>query len=294
MSLLQKFEVASPNEIDAAVARRAATALEQGSVLIFPQLAFPLEPQERRIIAAGNAASEAKNISFNPQTATLKGTGLAGQDGRDLIALMQRFGDFAEALIRAIAPAYGTGLARMRTSFRPVEIAGRDYSWRKDDRRRHVDAFPSSPTGGARILRVFANVDQNGTPRVWRVGPDFEAYARAFLPKIKASQLPGMARLMALTGITKSRRSQYDQIMLGLHDAAKRDLAWQAESPAEEVSFLPGQVWATYTDQLPHSVIAGKNALEQTFIVAREVLQMPDRSPAAVISRLRGVDCLAG
>jgi hypothetical protein len=293
MSLLEKFEVTSLRQIDAALAARAATALEQGEVLIFPELAFPLQDRECRLIAAGNAAGAAKNISFNPQTATLKGTGLAGQEGNDLIALMTRFGDFAEALVRAIAPAYGAGLTRMRTSFRPVEIAGREYSWRKDDRRRHVDAFPSSPTQGDRILRVFANVDQNGTPRIWRVGPDFEAYAREFLPRISTRQLPGMASLMALTGITKSRRSQYDQIMLGLHDAAKRDLAWQAASPVEEVSFLPGQVWMTYTDQLPHSVISGRNALEQTFIVACEGLQIPEYSPASILSRLCGVDCLA-
>jgi hypothetical protein len=292
MSLLQKFDVVSLDQIDIALAAEAATALEQGEVLIFPKLTFALADQERRMIAKGNAAGNAKNISFNPQTASLKGTGLQGQEGNDLIALMSRFGDFAEALVRAIVPAYGAGLTRMRTSFRPVEISGREYSWRKDDRRRHVDAFPSSPTQGDRILRVFANVDQNATPRIWRVGPNFEAYARAFLPKISTRQLPGMARLMAMMGITKSRRSQYDQIMLGLHDAAKRDLDWQASSPAEEICFAPGQVWMTYTDQVPHSVISGQNALEQTFIVAHQMLQMPEQSPAAILSRLSGVNCL--
>ena len=93
---------------------------------------------------------------------------------------------------------------------------------------------------------------------------------------------------MALLGITKSRRSRYDQTMLDLHDAAKRDLGWQERTPAEEVSFLPGQVWMVFTDQVPHSVISGRNALEQTFIVAREVLRAPERSPAGILSRLGG------
>ena len=243
MSLLQKIEIESLDQINREVAAHAAASLEQGQVVLFPELAFPLNARESRLIDRGVAAGDAKNISYNPQDATLKGTDLAGQDHDDLVALISRFGSFAEALVHAIAPEYGAGLARMRTSFRPVEIAGREYSWRKDDRRRHVDAFPSSPTRGARILRVFANVDQNGTPRKWRVGPDFESYARAFLPKTATRQVPGLAGFMALTGITKSRRSLYDQIMLGLHDAAKRDLNWQATTPAEEISFLPGQLW---------------------------------------------------
>jgi hypothetical protein len=289
--MLEAFAIGSLEQIDGALAARASAALEQGAVLLFPELAFPLEAAERRIVAEGQTTGAAKNISLDPRTGKLKGVEPSENDTH-LAALMTRFGLFAEALIHAIAPHFGPGLARMRTSFRPTEIAGRDYSWRKDDRRRHVDAFPSSPTQGARILRVFANIDQGGAPRLWRVGPDFESYARNFLPKISARQLPGIPGLMALLGITKSRRSLYDQIMLELHDAAKRDLAWQAATPAEEISFAPGSIWVTFTDQTPHSVISGHNALEQTFIVDPKVLQFAEQSPAAILSRLRGEDCL--
>ena len=58
-------------------------------------------------------------------------------------------------------------------------------SWRADDRRLHVDAFPSRPNYGERILRVFTNVNPDGEPRVWRVGEPFEAVARRFLPRAK-------------------------------------------------------------------------------------------------------------
>jgi hypothetical protein len=289
--MLETFAIPSLEQIDATLAASACASLEQGAVLLFPELAFPLEAEERRIIAEGQTTGAAKNISLDPRTGILKGVAPSENDSH-LAALMTRFGVFAESLIRAIAPHYGPGLARMRTSFRPTEIAGRDYSWRKDDRRRHVDAFPSSPTQGRRILRVFANIDQGGAPRLWRVGPDFESYARNFLPKISARQLPGVPGLMALLGITKSRRSLYDQIMLELHDAAKRDLAWQATAPAEDISFAPGNIWVTFTDQTPHSVISGHNALEQTFIVDPNVLQRPEHAPAAILSRLRGADCL--
>jgi hypothetical protein len=289
--MLETFGIPSLEQIDAALAARASAALERGGVLLFSELAFPLEAAEREIVAQGQTTGAAKNISLDPRTGKLKGVAPSENDTH-LAALMTRFGGFAESLIRAIAPHYGPGLARMRTSFRPVEIAGREYSWRKDDRRRHVDAFPSSPTQGRRILRVFANIDQGGAPRLWRVGPDFESYARNFLPKISAKQLPGIPSLMALLGITKSRRTLYDQIMLELHDAAKRDLAWQETTPAEEISFAPGSIWVTFTDQTPHSVISGHNALEQTFIVDPKVLRFAEQSPAAILSRLRGADCL--
>jgi hypothetical protein len=289
--MLETFAIPSLDRIDATLAARASASLEHGAVLLFPELAFPLTEAERQIVAKGQTTGAAKNISLDPGTGKLKGIEPSENDA-DLAALMTRLGAFAEKLILAIAPDYGPGIARMRTSFRPTEIAGREYSWRKDDRRRHVDAFPSSPTQGSRILRVFANIDQGGAPRLWRVGPDFESYARNFLPKISARQYPGIPGLMTLLGITKSRRTLYDQIMLELHDAAKRDLAWQEKTPAEEIRFMPGNIWVTFTDQTPHSVISGHNALEQTFIVDPSVLQLPEQSPAAILSRLRGADCL--
>ena len=62
--------------------------------------------------------------------------------------MLRRFGDAAETLLRDLLPAYAPALERARTSFRPAEIAGRDYSPRHDDRLLHVDAFPSRPMRG--------------------------------------------------------------------------------------------------------------------------------------------------
>ena len=46
--MLQKFDGKSLDEIGAEVAAQAARALEQGQVLLFPELAFPLERRECR------------------------------------------------------------------------------------------------------------------------------------------------------------------------------------------------------------------------------------------------------
>jgi hypothetical protein len=110
-------------------------------------------------------------------------------------------------------------LEQARTSFRPNEVAGRNYSPRHDDRRLHVDAFPSRPMAGKRILRLFSNVSPDGVVRAWRVGERFEPFARRFLPRA-GRPLPGSAWLLEQLGITKGRRSAYDHLMLGCTIAA--------------------------------------------------------------------------
>ena len=65
-------------------------------------------------------------------------------------------------LVSGLLPGYAAALQRARTSFRPAEIAGRAYSPRHDDRLLHVDAFPTRPMAGRRILRVFSNVAPDG------------------------------------------------------------------------------------------------------------------------------------
>lgn len=286
--MLEQIEMTDLAGVAAALAERATLALEGGAVVLFPSLPFALRPEEASLIAAGHAEGTAKNVSYDPAKGEIKGTALEGAARETLTGMMRRYGEFAEALVHTVLPAYASGLTRARTSFRPVEISGRVRSWRQDDTRRHVDAFPTSPVQGRRILRVFANVDQDATPRCWRVGPDFEAYARTFWPL--KTPLPGVASLRHLLGLTKARRSRYDEAMLALHDAAKRDMAWQHSAPAEELSFLPGQVWMVYTDQVAHAVLSGRNALEQTFLVEPECMLLPERAPLSVLSRMAGKD----
>jgi hypothetical protein len=121
------------------------------------------------------------------------------------------------------------------------------------------------------------------------VGPDFETYAKSFLPQV-SSLLPGAAALFAAVGITKARRSLYDQMMLGLHDAAKRDIKWQETAPAEEIAFAPGQSWMVFTDQVPHAALSGCNALEQSFYIDPSALISPALAPLAILARLTGKD----
>jgi hypothetical protein len=160
-------------------------------------------------------------------------------------------------------------------------------SWRKDDTRLHIDAFPSRPNRGERILRVFSNVNPAGEDRVWRVGEPFEAMAARLLPRVRP-QRPGEATLLHALRVTRTRRSEYDHLMLGLHDAAKSDLDYQRDSPQEEARFAPGTTWICFSDQVMHAAMSGQYMLEQTIHLPLDALYEPARSPLAVLQRLTG------
>jgi hypothetical protein len=117
-----------------------------------------------------------------------------------------------------------------------------------------------------RIVRVFANINSAAVPRVWRVGEPFEAVARRFIAGI-SPQRPGSAWLLEKMRITKSRRTPYDHLMLGLHDAMKADLSYQRDCAQELVAFQPGSTWICFSDQASHAVLSGQFMLEQTFFL---------------------------
>src|SRR5436190_3001808 len=157
------------------------TALETGAVACFAQLSFSVSNTEAGLFSASIAASM-KNVSYDASNAQLGGTAAQRSERRTLSEMLARFSDQTSALIDRLLPAYRGRVTRGRTSFRPVEVAGRQTSWRKDDTRLHVDAFPATPVHGRRILRVFSNVNPGGRPRVWRVGESFDAIANRFGP----------------------------------------------------------------------------------------------------------------
>ena len=246
--------------------------------------AFELTPDEAPCLAL-EPDSGAKNISLSPDGAAVRG--LSGAPADQAGGLMRRYADWAEALLLRIAPTYRGALRRGRASLRNRAVTGEALSPRKDDRRLHVDAFASQPTGGERILRVFANVNPHGEPRQWRVGEPFEDHARRFLPKARLP-LPGETWLLDQLGVTKTRRTAYDALMLGLHDAAKLDAGFQAHGPRRDVALAAGSSWIVFTDSVVHAAIGGRHALEQTFYLPVEAMAEPEVSPLKVLERLTG------
>ncbi|MFL6651956.1 MAG: Kdo hydroxylase family protein [Sulfurifustaceae bacterium] len=285
---VQRFEISQwADEVpDPADQLRALEAIENGDLLLLPRLTFALLKTERRFLDAGISDGRSKNISYDPTTAELRGTCLQGRDRDQLYAMVERFSQQARRLIETLFPFYAPHLQWGRASFRPCEVDDRPSSYRKDDRRLHVDAFPSRPNRGQRILRVFSNVNPR-RPRVWHIGEPFPAFAERFLPRVHPP-LPGSAWLLERMGVTHGRRTDYDAIMLQLHDRAKADADYQRTGPQQEIVFPPGSTWIACTDQVLHAALSGQHLLEQTFQLEVEHMRHPERSPLRVLERLTG------
>jgi len=265
--------------------RSVESVVEAGKVLAFPRLAFVLDESERRFLDPRWADIKAKNVSVRWPSGELRGAVGTADELQALRAMILRFAEQSEALALRLFPHYRGHLRRGNTSFRPTDVAGRVRSWRQDDTRLHVDAFPSNPMRGTRLLRVFSNVNPNGEPRRWRVGEPFEAHAQRYLGAI-GRPLPGSAWLMLKAGITKRRRTEYDHVMLQLHDRAKADLGFQRDGPQARVDFAPGTTWVVYSDQVLHAAMGGQHMLEQTFLLDVEHLRRPETSPLRTLERL--------
>jgi hypothetical protein len=267
------------------------SVIERGGVVVCPRLSFTIGDAERTLFDASLADAQRKSIYVRAGREGIAGTTAAGGTQVALSRLIARYAGSAHALVDGLFPGYRAASHATGTSFRPRAIgdvsSGKALSWRKDDTRMHVDAFPSNPTHGARILRVFTNVHPDALPRGWRVGERFTTMAARFLPKARALP-PGAAWLMNTVGITKRPRSPYDQLMLQLHDLAKADLDYQRTSPQRAVDFMPGTTWICFSDQVMHAAMSGQFLLEQTYRLPLAVIDDVDASPLRVLERLTG------
>jgi 3-deoxy-D-manno-oct-2-ulosonic acid (Kdo) hydroxylase len=277
-------------EVDAAASGddgRLTAALEDGSVLMFPDLPFPLSDFEKRFFERPYADGKAKNVSIRGEVAELKGASGTEEEQQALRALLLRYRGFGDELVRRFLPAYVGRLTPAGTSYRPFDVDARKLSWRRDDTRLHVDAFPSNPIGQKRIMRIFRNVNPAGQPRVWRVGEDFSSMADRFLPRLPSYSRIS-AKLLNAVGITKALRSEYDHLMLHLHDELKKDEGYQKDAPQQRVEFLPGQTWVTFSDLVMHGAMGGQYMLEQTLYLPVEAQADPGKSPQRILERKLG------
>ncbi|HEX5539922.1 MAG TPA: Kdo hydroxylase family protein [Methylophilaceae bacterium] len=277
-------------QIQPALSDDLAMALENGKVLCLPQLAFDLSEQEQAFLSPAWLSGKRKNISLEGEQ--VGGASGTADEMSAMAAMIKRYAEQATSLVTRLFPGYKSQLKPARTSFRPGLVQGNPSSWRKDDSRLHVDAFPSRPNHGERILRVFTNVNPHGIPRVWRVGEPFEAAARHFLPRIPRP-MPGSAKLLQALQITKTNRSEYDHIMLHLHDKLKADIGYQKDAPQQEVQFQPGTTWICFSDQVLHAAMSGQFMFEQTFYLPVAAQYHPELSPLKVLESIKGRSLVA-
>jgi hypothetical protein len=280
-------QIVEVNEVPTSTGDQSlVTALEAGKVLYFPTLAFVPSAEEQRLFTPDIRDPKSRNISLDA-SGRLKGAAGDEASQRLLSAMMQRFRAQAEGLLASMAPRYMEHVRRGPVSFRPSVVETREQSWRADDRRLHVDAFPSRPNRGERLLRVFTNVNPEGVPRVWRVGEPFETVAQRFLPRVKPYSAWQAKALNALK-VTKSLRSEYDHLMLQLHDSMKSDADYQQNAPQVTMPFPAGSTWVVFSDQASHAAMSGQYMMELTAQLPPSEQYDPQASPLAILSRLMG------
>jgi 3-deoxy-D-manno-oct-2-ulosonic acid (Kdo) hydroxylase len=277
--------------------RECCRALEKGDVLLFPTTPFQISAEDRAFLLERRQADAGyhKNIAYRPQSDRV--TGVARQHPEDGRRLREVLGRYSRTVVRFAAelfPAYSRGWTVDYASFRPQEEAGRKLSQHSRNDLLHVDSFPTRPTRGDRIFRVFTNVNPDA-PRKWRTGETFEELAERFAVSsgildraARPGFLRGVLRVASSAGLPVRSRPPYDEFMHRFHNFLKDNDAYQQSARAERIDFLPNASWMVFTDSVTHSVLEGQFALEQTFIVGRETLVFPERAPISILERLAG------
>jgi len=275
--------------------------LELGNILFFPGTPIlPAGDREFLLDVRQSGGKLHKNVSYKPAHDKVSGfDGGQGGFADRLRAVMRGYSDAIARFLDEMLPGYSAGRRKDYASFRPYEEKGRDLSWKKRNDLLHVDAFPTRPTGGDLILRVFTNINP-AVPRVWTVSDPFEPLARrhakaAGLERISAkSRSAGTKLRFRLTNALRSlkvpvvARSPYDRFMLSFHDYLKQNDSYQRDTPKYNFEFPPESTWMVFTDVVPHSVVSGQFALEQTFLIARSSLETPSRAPVSILENLAG------
>lgn len=285
--MLQTFSTQNWNEhFSESDQQDAIRKLEDGQILYFPRLSFSLTDPEKAFLSPDVSDPHAKNISFQASTNKLWGVQhLNDAEHQQLKVMLGRFSQYSFDLINALLPQYAQQLIMARTSYRPVEISGRKTSYRKDDKRLHVDAFPSAPNQGKRILRVFCNINPHNEDRVWRTGEPFDKVANRFIPQINKPIL-GSAALLRFLKITKCYRTAYDHYMLKMHNYMKADDAYQKNADQQEVRFPSGSAWIVQTDDVSHAAMQGQYVLEQTYYLPVHAMQDESKSPLRILEKI--------
>jgi hypothetical protein len=280
-------------------ARDCCARLEAGDILYFPQTPVPLSAEDTAFLLGQQQTDSSlhKNIAYKPRVDKLSGYDAktaSAEAVEKLHAIMRRYSQSVVAFLTGFLAPYQSKWTLDYASFRPQEEQGRDLPQRRRNDLLHTDAFPTRPTHGARILRFFNNIHPERT-RDWVVSDPFAETVRQFAPQqIRPQPDSALARLGKSAGkalglgaaIPSIKRSPYDDFMMRFHNFLKENPRWQAECPKYPFQFPAGSSWMVYTDTVPHAVLAGQYALEQTFLVSPQAMVKPEVSPLRVLEEI--------
>ena len=272
--------------------------LEAGDILYFP-VSPPLLPDEDRAFLVTQKqvnVSFHKNISYRPLEDRLKGVDQDDSAQRARVhEIMRGYSQRAIAFMGTFLSRYASNWKIDFASFRPIEESGRKVALHSRNDLLHFDSFPTRPSHGDRLLRIFTNIHPEKA-RVWLTTDHFEALAGQFAERIGLYRKPSAfdhwkhltAQAAASLGLPVVARPLYDRFMLKIHHAMKEDSGFQKTCRKNRWEFPAGSTWIVFTDSASHACLSGQYALEQTFIIRRASLAAPDKAPITILEQLAG------
>ena len=277
--------------------RVLCSELESGNILYFPQTPFEFPDNDIQFLLTRKQTDAAfhKNIAYRPAADRITGVDKsAGPDGDRLRAILRGYSQRSAHFLGELLSPYAGKWKLDFASYRPLEERGRPARLRARNDLPHVDAFPTRPTNGDRILRLFTNLNPTQN-RVWITSQTFDVIGPRFAKAIGLARPNGggslqraFRKIATAAHLPGANRSPYDDFMHRCHNAMKENAEFQEGCPKQRWEFPPQSTWIVFTDFVSHAVLEGQYALEQTFIISHDAMVRPEMSPLRILENLSG------
>lgn len=272
----------------------SAEILERPELVALPGCPFSLPSRDDLtfLTQQRTAKYRHKDIYFNPNDGQIQGCREKDVTRRDRVRrILSSFSDSVDSWLRNALPAYASGLVKDRATLRTREEATRALRVTARNDLLHIDNFPTRPTYGRRILRVFVNIHPTEN-QVWAVSEDFRQLLKRYSEVHKVpirtmtEWLAPATSMLSIFGRRRDTRSAYDAWMLRLHHFLKQDLAFQSLAARKVINFAPSATWLLFSDGLAHAHLRGRFVLEHSFFVDSKCLVAAAESPIAILAAL--------
>lgn len=273
--------------------------LEKGGIIFFPETPFVISQKDREFLLRQKQkeADYHKNIAYRPAENRVTGfDATSKEDAESLHRIMQDFHGQVYKFLEAFLQPYARGWKADFATFRPIEEKGRKMRLRARNDLLHVDSFPTRPIYGDRILRCFINLNPTRN-RVWNTSDTFEQLLNTFRhdmpPPRTVSDKPkkpnAFSKVAKALGLKAANTSGYDSWMLNFHNFLKENAVFQANTRKDRWELPPNSSWIVFTDMVSHAVLEGQYAMEQTFIVSKDDLVVPEKAPINLLRHTYGL-----
>ena len=241
-----------------------------------------------------------KNVSYRPGEDVLRGVSGDAATIERIHSILRNYAaqviDFAT---KFLSPYAGKWILDF-SSFRPLEEEGRDLPLHKRNDLLHVDAFPTRPTRGGRILRIFTNLNPSRA-RIWNTTDKFDSLARQYaddagLRKIRKRirVQPHGAELGPKAWISRHGPDALRHVHASLSRLSEGKCGVSGKLPEDSprISAALHAGWFSPTASRT-AVLSGQYAIEQTFLIPPETLVAPQYAPYRILESLAGTSLVS-